>query len=49
VDVALSVTLERTVRRLDDGRLSWGNELVRGVVNEKVGSATQRFRIKVER
>ncbi len=48
-EVVVAVTLERSVRRLDDGRLSWGNELVREVVNEKVGSATQRFRIAVER
>ncbi len=48
-EVVVAVTLERSVRRLDDGRLSWGNELVREVVNKKVGSATQRFRITVER
>jgi hypothetical protein len=48
-EVVVTVTLERSVRRLDDGRLSWGNELVREVVNEKVGGATQRFRITVER
>jgi hypothetical protein len=46
-DVVVQVTLERSVRRLDEGRLSWGQELVKQVVAEKVGSATQRFRIAV--
>jgi hypothetical protein len=46
-DVVVQVTLERSVRRLDEGRLSWGQELVKDVVAEKVGSATQRFRITV--
>ncbi len=46
-DVVITVTLERSVRRLDDGRLSWGHEQVLEVVNEKVGSATQRLRITV--
>ena len=46
-DVVVTVTLERSVRRLDEGRLSWGQELVKEVVTEKVGSATQRFRITV--
>jgi hypothetical protein len=46
-EVAVKVTLERSVRRLDEGRLSWGQELVKEVVTEPVGSATQRFRIAV--
>jgi hypothetical protein len=46
-DVVVKVTLERSVRRLDEGRLSWGHEQVKEVVTEKVGSATQRFRIAV--
>jgi hypothetical protein len=46
-DVVVKVTLERSVRRLDEGRLSWGQELVKEVATEKVGSATQRFRIAV--
>jgi hypothetical protein len=46
-DVVVKVTLERSVRRLDEGRLSWGQELVKEVVTEKVGSVTQRFRIAV--
>jgi hypothetical protein len=46
-DVVIRVTLERSVRRLDEGRLSWGQELVKEVVTEQVGSATQRCRIAV--
>jgi acetyl esterase/lipase len=46
-DVVVKVTLERSVRRLDEGRLSWGQELVKEVVTERVGSTTQRFRIAV--
>ena len=47
VDVVITVTLERSVRRLDDVRLSWGHEHVLEVVNETVGSAKQRLRIMV--
>jgi hypothetical protein len=46
-DVAVRVTLERPARRLDEGRLSWGQELVKEVTVETVGSATQRWRIDV--
>jgi len=49
VDVVVQVTLERTVRRLDEVRLSWGQEQVKEVVVEKVGSKEQRFKIDVER
>jgi hypothetical protein len=46
-EVVVKVTLERSVRRLDEGRLSWGQELVKEVVTEQLGSTTQRFRIAV--
>jgi Fibronectin type III domain len=46
-DVVVKVTLERPVRRLDEGRLSWGQELVKEVVTEKMGSTMQRFRVSV--
>jgi hypothetical protein len=46
-DVVVRVTLERTARRLDEGRLSWGQERVKEVVTETVGSTTQRFRVVV--
>jgi hypothetical protein len=46
-DVVVRVSLERSVRRLNEGRLSWGQELVKEVGTEQVGSVTQRFRIAV--
>jgi hypothetical protein len=46
-EVVVRVTLERSVRRLDEGRLSWGQEQVKEVASEKVGDATQRFRVAV--
>ncbi|HKB01522.1 MAG TPA: hypothetical protein VKD90_04840, partial [Gemmataceae bacterium] len=46
-DVVVKVTLERTVRRLDDSRLSWGHELVKKIGTEAVCSVTHRFRITV--
>jgi hypothetical protein len=46
-DVVVKVSLERPVRRLDETRLSWGQERVKEVGTETVGSATQRFRIAV--
>ncbi len=49
VDIVVSVRLERTVRRLDDARLSWGHELVKEIATEAVGSATQRFQITVSK
>jgi hypothetical protein len=46
-DVVVKVILERSIRRLDEGRLSWGQELVKEMGTEKVGSATQHFRIAI--
>jgi acetyl esterase/lipase len=46
-EVVVKVTLERTIRRLDEGRLSWGQEVVKGVVIETVGTTEQRFRVTV--
>jgi hypothetical protein len=46
-DVVVKVTLERTVRKLDDSQLSWGHELVKKVGTDVVGSVTHRFRITV--
>ncbi len=46
-EVVVKVTLERPVRRLDEGRLSWGQEQVKEMATETVGSASQRFRIAV--
>lgn len=49
VEVIVRVSLERTVRRLDDARLSWGHEIVRETATETVGSAQQKFQITVAR
>jgi hypothetical protein len=50
IDVVIEkVTLERTVRTLDDSRVSWGHELVKEVGTEAVGTVTHRFRITVRR
>ncbi|HLW66745.1 MAG TPA: hypothetical protein VKS79_15630, partial [Gemmataceae bacterium] len=46
-DVEVKVTVERPVRKLDEVRLSWGQEQVKETGVEQVGSATQRFRIIV--
>jgi hypothetical protein len=48
-EVVVKVVLERSVRRLDETRLSWGQEVVKEVVTETVGSTTQRFQIAVSR
>jgi hypothetical protein len=46
-EVVVIVTLEKTARKIDENRLSWGHDVVLGTSTEKVGPATQRFRITV--
>jgi hypothetical protein len=51
-EVAVSVSLERSVRRLDESgphpwNLGWGKDKTLGIVTESAGGATQRFRITV--
>jgi Putative Ig domain len=46
-EVAVSVTLERDVRRLDEEALKWGIEKVNSSGMDTVGSATQNFVIEV--
>jgi hypothetical protein len=51
-EVAISVTLEQSVRRLEESgphpwNLGWGKEKTSGIVTENTGAATQRFRITV--
>ena len=48
-EVELTLTLERDVRKLDGNVLSWGNEKVVSTGVEKVGAATQKFTIAVEK
>ena len=49
VDVAVTVTIDQEVRKLDDGTLGWGNEKVVSTSTERLGSATRRFSIEVGR
>jgi len=49
VDVAVTVTIDQEVRKLDDGTLGWGIEKVVSTSTERVGSATRRFSIQVGR
>ena len=48
-DVAVTVTIDQEVRKLDDGILGWGNEKVISTSTERVGSATRRYSIEVSR
>ena len=48
-DVAVTATIDREVRKLDDGRLGWGVEKVVSTSTERVGSATRRYSIEVSR
>src|SRR5262249_56121145 len=40
VDVAVTVTIDQEVRKLDDGALGWGIEKVGSTSTERVGGAT---------
>jgi len=46
--VAVTVTLTREVRTLDEKALAWGNENVLSTAVERVGTATQEFVIDVQ-
>jgi hypothetical protein len=48
VDVAVTVTIDQEVRKLD-GTLGWGIVKVLSTSTERVGSATRRFSIEVGR
>jgi len=48
-EVAVTVTIDRQVRKLDEAVLRWGNEKVLSVDTERVGVATQKFIIDVTR
>jgi hypothetical protein len=49
IDVAVTVTIDQEVRKLDDNTLGWGNEKVVSISTERVGSATRRLSIDVGR
>jgi len=46
-DVAVTVTIDRQVRKLDEAVLRWGGEKVLSMETERVGTATQKFIIEV--
>lgn len=46
-EVEVTATIDREVRKLDEGVLGWGNEKVLSASRERVGSASQRFVIEV--
>jgi hypothetical protein len=48
-EVEVAVTIDREVRKLDPAVLQWGSEKVLSTTVERVGSATQRFSITVEK
>ena len=48
VQVAVTATIDRQVRKLDEKALVWGNEKVLATTTERVGTATQRFVIHVQ-
>ncbi len=49
VEVAVSATIDREVRKLDEKVLAWGNEKVLSTATERVGTAMQRFVIDVRK
>jgi hypothetical protein len=48
-EIEVTATLDREVRRRDPDVLSWGNEKVLSTTTERVGAATQRFTLSVEK
>ncbi len=48
VEVAVTATIDREVRKLDEKVLAWGNEKVLSTATERVGVATQKFIIEVQ-
>ena len=46
-EVEVTATIDREVRKLDEGALGWGQEKVLSTSTERVGSASQRFLIEV--
>jgi hypothetical protein len=49
VDVEVSACIDRLERKLDETVLIWGNERVISTATERVGAATQKFVIDVQR
>ena len=47
VEVTVSATIDRELRKLDEKALAWGFEKVLATTTERVGTGTQRFVISV--
>jgi len=47
VAIVVTATIDREVRNLDDGKLSWGVEKIVSTSTQRVGVATQQFTINV--
>ena len=47
VEVVVTATIDREVRKLDEKALVWGSEKVLSTATERVGVATQRFLVEV--
>jgi hypothetical protein len=48
VEVAVTATIDREVRKLDEKALVWGNEKVLSTTTERVGTTTQKFVMDVQ-
>jgi hypothetical protein len=48
VEVTVTTTIDRKVRKLDDSVLVWGREKVLATNSERIGTATQKFIIEVQ-
>jgi len=48
VEVAITATIERQVRLLDEKALVWGREKVLSTTTKRIGTATQKFAINVQ-
>ncbi len=47
VAVAVTATIDREVRKLDERALSWGQEKMLSTSIQRVGTATQTFTLEV--
>ncbi len=48
VQVAVTASIDRQVRKLDEKALIWGGEKVLATTTERIGTATQKFEIDVQ-
>ena len=47
-EVAITATIDREVRNLNEAALKWGREEVVSVTSQRVGSASQKFVVEVQ-